>query len=152
MWKVPNSRSQTGNMFSILGTTYGGNGTTNFAMPNLQGVAPMHWGSSSTGTQYVLGETSGSSTVSLNTGEMPSHNHTWQTSESGVLKTATPDNTTWLGLGTQATEFTPTTTPTTNLAPQAIATAGSSAPHENMQPYLTINMCIATQGIFPSRN
>ena len=146
------SIAQNTALFSILGTTYGGNGTSTFALPNLQGAAPMHWGSSSVGSQYVLGETSGTSTVPLLASEMPSHNHAWQVSESGVLKTATPSNTTWLGLGTQAIEFTPTTSPVTSLAPQAIGTAGSSTPHENMQPYLTISMCIAMQGIFPTRN
>lgn len=92
--------SQYTALFSLLGTTYGGNGTSNFQLPNLQGFAPMHQGTNpATGTTYVLGETAGASTVQLTVGEMPQHNHAWQVSESGVLDTPTPDSTTWLGLG-----------------------------------------------------
>jgi microcystin-dependent protein len=146
------SISQNTALFSLLGTTYGGNGTSTFALPNLQGMAPMHWGASSTGTNYNLGDSAGSSTVLLLSNQIPIHTHAWQVKESGVLATATPDNTTWLGLGTHAKEFNSATTPLTSMAAQTIATSGSSVPHENMQPYLTINFCIAQQGIFPSRN
>jgi microcystin-dependent protein len=139
-------------LFSLLGTTYGGNGTSNFQLPNLQGTAPMHFGSSTTGTTYDPGETGGSATVQLTVNQLPQHNHAWQVSESGVLTAATPDTTTWLGLGGDAKEFTPTTTPTTPMAAQTIGLAGSSAGHQNMQPYLAINFCIATVGIFPARN
>jgi microcystin-dependent protein len=145
--------SQFTALFSLLGTTYGGNGTTNFQLPNLQGMAPMHQGSTSgSGTFYSLGQTAGASSVQLTTAEMPQHNHDWQVSESGPLETATPNSTTWLGIGGQAKEFTPNTSPTTPMAPQTIGLAGSSSPHQNLQPYLAINLCIAINGIFPARN
>jgi microcystin-dependent protein len=145
------SISQNTALFSLLGTTYGGNGTSNFALPNLQGNVPMNFGSAPGLTPRVLGETDGSQTVTLTNQTMPQHNHTLQVAEGGT-RTNAPDSTVWLGQASPGLIYLPTGTPNVTLGAASVATAGNSLPHENMQPYLTVNMCIALQGIFPSRN
>jgi microcystin-dependent protein len=137
-------------LFAVIGTYFGGNGTTNFALPNLQGN--VHWGTSTSGTTYALGETDGSTAVSISTTQLPLHTHMVQAAESGTLKTATPGPATWLGLSTTALMYVPNATVNTNLAGGAIGpNSGGSIPHENMQPFLTINYCIAHLGAFPPR-
>jgi microcystin-dependent protein len=139
-------------LFAVIGTYFGGNGTTNFQLPNLQGSVPMHWGTSTSGTTYALGETDGSTTVSLSTTQLPLHNHMVQSAESGVLKTGTPGPTAWLGLMQPSLAYVANATVNTNLAAAAIGpNSGGSLPHENMQPFLTINYCIAYSGAFPPR-
>lgn len=139
-------------LFAIIGTYFGGNGTSNFALPNLQGSVPMHWGTSTSGSIYDLGEVTGSPTVTLNTNQLPLHTHTVQAAESNSLKTAMPGPTAWLGLATEAKMYVPNATVNTNLAPTAIdPNSGGSLPHDNMQPFLTINYCIAYMGAFPPR-
>jgi len=145
--------SQNTALFSLLGTQYGGNGTSNFALPNLQGLAPMHWGNGPGLTSRVIGENGGESTVTLLQTEIPQHTHTVQVAQSPTLRTGNPSNNTWLGVATGADCYLANVATTNlSLAPQAIALAGGSQPHENMQPYLAINFCIAMQGIFPARN
>ena len=140
-------------LFSLLGTTYGGNGTTNFALPDLRGRAPMHPGSGPGLTQRVLGEVGGENNVTLLTTEMPLHNH----SISGAVianssPSATPaSNTLFTNASPNALYGAVLGTPV-NLAPQSIALAGGSQPHNNTQPYLAVTFIIALQGIFPSRN
>ncbi|HEX4409637.1 MAG TPA: tail fiber protein [Xanthobacteraceae bacterium] len=143
--------SQYAALFSILGTSFGGNGTTNFGLPNLQGYVPMGWGTSVTGSQWVLGQVDGMPQVSLSLSQMPMHNHRVQAGEAGT-KTATPATNTWLGVSGPANAYVTSGQAATALAASAISNAGSGLPHDNMQPYLTINFCVAITGVFPTRN
>lgn len=131
-------------LFSLLGTTYGGNGQTTFALPNLQGRVPIH-----TGAGFVLGQAAGQEAHSVTQSEMPAHNHAINASSlpgntpvPGGSVLASPLNLTW----------SPLKDPVTTLAPGTIGNAGGSQPHTNMQPYAVLNFCIALQGVFPSQN
>ena len=128
-------------LFSLLGTTYGGNGQTNFALPNLQGKTPIHMGSG-----FALGEASGSEAVTINSSQMPAHTH-MAASVNASASTNSP-NDAYLAAST-AVYHQPTAL--VSLHPSTITTAGSSQPHTNMQPFLTLNFCVALQGIFPSQ-
>jgi len=141
--------SQYAALFSILGTTFGGNGTTTFQLPNLQGDVPMQWGTGAQST-YFLGQQTGTPNVALLITQMPNHMHTVQVAEGGAV-TGTPGNTVWLGESSPATAYAATGTPSITLAANAIGMTGGSQPHQNMQPYLTVNFCIAISGIFPTR-
>ena len=141
--------SQNTALFSLLGTTYGGDGKSTFALPNLQGSAPLHPGQGQGLSLYDLGQQGGSETVTLIDSELPVHTH--------GLRAATQDNAD-VNLVTPTASFAPSTGGTlyqdaTNaqLNPQALSPAGSSFPHNNMMPYLTLNFCIALQGVFPAR-
>lgn len=141
--------SQNTALFSLLGTTYGGDGKSTFGLPNLQGAAPMHPGEGPGLSPHYLGEQGGTETVTLLESEMPSHTHALRANTIDPADTSTP--------GTSAT-FAPSTGGTlyqaaadTTLAPLALSPAGGSLPHNNMQPYLTVNFCIALQGVFPAR-
>jgi microcystin-dependent protein len=138
--------SQNTALFSLVGTTYGGNGTTNFALPNLQGSAPMHPGQGPGLTPRTLGETDGSETVSLLASEVPAHAH-------GFLAAGTDANTSSPANASPAVAEVPQYRPSgdTSMAPAALGPAGSGQPHNNMQPYLTLTFVIALQGVFPSR-
>jgi microcystin-dependent protein len=136
------SIAQNQALFSILGTTYGGNGVNTFALPDFRGRIPVHIGSG-----YQEGQSSGQPTHTLLQSEMPVHTHVPAGSSNNVSQVS-PDNAFWAVTSNGGYSNTPTTT----LAPQAIAVAGASQPHDNMSPYLTVAFCIALQGIFPSRN
>jgi microcystin-dependent protein len=128
-------------LFSLLGTTYGGDGRVNFGLPNLQARTPMHMGNG-----HTLGERGGEQNHTLQITELPMHTHTW-----GATNTLanSPDPTSNLLGG--AAEY---NSSTSNLVPMyagVLSTVGGSQPHQNMQPYLTLNFCIALQGIFPSQ-
>lgn len=142
------SIAQNTAVFSLLGTNYGGNGQTTFMLPNLQGRAPMHPGQGPGLSQYFLGETSGSQNVTLIQSEIPSHTHALNASSSGADR-ANPTNAALAHSGENAVYG--TTATQTALSPLAIGTAGGSQPHNNMQPYLVMNFCIALQGIYPPR-
>lgn len=135
-------------LFSILGTTFGGNGTTNFALPDMRGNVPVY-----TGQGIVLGQRAGLAAVTLNQSQIPAHNHPM--TASGATATAASPDTNLPGTVTSATgngySQNPVTYDTT-LNPLAVAPTGGSQPHNNMQPYLVLNVCIALVGIFPSRN
>ena len=138
---MPISQNQA--LFSLLGTTYGGNGSTTFGLPNLQGSVTMHMGSG-----YVEGQRSGEINHTLVMGEMPSHTHTVIASGNAPNKN-TPLN----DYFASNTGFTPYGSPANEqMAPSACSNAGGSQPHNNMSPYLVLNYCICLQGIFPSRN
>ena len=130
-------------LFALLGTMYGGNGTTTFALPNLQGKVPMHFGNG-----FTQGGTGGETSHTLMLQEMPSHNHTAMASSNGVNANS-PQNNFWAS-DTGFTAYGSTINETMNAA--AIANEGASQGHPNMAPYLTLNICIAVTGIFPSRN
>jgi microcystin-dependent protein len=145
--------SQNTALFSLLGTTYGGDGKSNFALPNMQGNAPMHPGQGPGLSLHDLGETGGSETVSLLESEIPSHSHAMMASSDPA------DNTTPTGhiasnqVGRGNNLYLPNNPlpALTNMSDSALAPAGGDQPHNNMQPYLTLNFCIALQGVFPPR-
>jgi microcystin-dependent protein len=141
--------SQNTALFSLLGTTYGGNGTSNFALPDLRGNAPMHPGQGPGLSVRDLGETGGSPTVTLLESEIPAHSHAVNAS-SGPASLQAPGADRVLGRA-NTNVYLDTPANLVQMAPESLAPAGGGQPHNNMQPYLTLNFCIALQGIFPSR-
>lgn len=137
-------------LFSLLGTTYGGNGQTTFALPNLMGRAPLQQGVGPGLTPRSLGEQGGSATVTLLTNEMPAHNHTAQGYD-GSVTTSTANGNSWATTGGRGMALYSNSAPNVNMSPLAIGPVGGSQPHNNMQPYLGINFIIALEGIFPPR-
>jgi microcystin-dependent protein len=141
--------SQNTALFSLLGTTYGGDGKTNFALPNLEGMAPMHPGQGPGLSLHDLGETGGSQTVTLTVSEMPAHTHAVRASKQDattrIVAGQTPATGTGVGL------FGPEPSSAT-LSPNALTPAGGGQAHNNLMPYLTLNFCIALQGVFPPRS
>jgi microcystin-dependent protein len=129
-------------LFSILGTMYGGNGQTNFALPNFQAKMPIHQGQG-----YTVGQTGGEVAHTLTINEMPAHNH--PAMGAATATGGSPNGTVWAP-AEGALEFFPT--PNTTMSPAAINNAGGSQPHNNEAPYLVLNFIIALVGIFPSRN
>jgi microcystin-dependent protein len=129
-------------LFSLLGTTYGGDGMRTFALPNLQGRVPMHMGSS-----FTLGQAGGEQSHTLNLSELPQHLHSVAASSTATNGTASPNNN-YLGGGNNVYHTALNLTP---LNQATVANVGGSQPHENMSPYLVLNFCIALQGIFPSQ-
>jgi microcystin-dependent protein len=140
--------SQNTALFSLLGTTYGGDGKSNFALPNLQGNAPMHPGQGPGLSLHDLGETGGSDTVSLLESEIPSHSHSVTASQQDGLERTPAGQLLATGIGISQYQA---PGQLTNLSPNAVAAAGGDQPHNNMQPYLTLNFCIALQGVYPPR-
>lgn len=141
--------SQNTALFSLLGTTYGGDGKSTFALPDLQGRAPMQWGQGPGLSYRDLGETGGSETVSVLDSEMPSHNHPLK-AVNDVGDVNTPANMS-MARSTGGAVYNTANTPLTQLSVQTLTPSGGSQPHNNMQPYLTLNFCIAMQGVFPPR-
>ena len=138
--------SQNTALFSLLGTTYGGDGKSNFALPNLQGNAPMHPGQGPGLSLHDLGETGGSETVTLLESEIPSHSHALRASpDDADVRIPTAART------LAKSVMYATGAPNTALAGQALAPAGGDQPHNNMMPYLTFYFNIALQGVFPPR-
>jgi microcystin-dependent protein len=142
--------SQNTALFSLLGTVYGGNGKSNFALPDLQGRAPMFDGQGPGLSLHDLGETGGSETVTLLESEIPAHAHT--------MRAATVDPANASDVGPDASWSVSQngaiyqSAPNAQMAPQALAPAGGDAPHNNQMPYLTFYFCIALQGVFPPRS
>jgi len=130
-------------LFALLGTTYGGNGQTTFALPNLRGRVPIHMGNG-----HTLGEAAGSTSVTVNIQQLATHLHGLQASSNSTGTSADPTNSFLApvngGYGAAAS--------LTTLSPQSVTSVGGSQPHNNMMPYLTLNFIIALQGIFPSQN
>ena len=129
-------------LFSILGTTYGGDGRVNFALPNLQGRAPVH-----AGNGIILGELGGETAHTLNISEMPAHNHAPLGTSTQASASSSSGNL-WASVGVNP--YNPTSD--TAMNPACILPAGGSQPHENTSPYLVLNFIIALQGIFPTQN
>jgi microcystin-dependent protein len=142
--------SQNTALFSLLGTFYGGDGKSTFALPDLQGSVPMHQGQGQGLSQRFLGEQSGSESVTLLVSEMPFHTHTLQAFATPAdLKE--PQDGAVLTRNQNGAIYNPAVAPLVTMAPQALTPAGGSLPHNNMMPYLTLNFCIAMQGVFPAR-
>lgn len=141
--------SQNTALFSLLGTTYGGDGKSTFALPDLQGCAPMHPGQGPGLSLHDLGEQGGSETVTLLESEIPAHTHALRAS-ADPADTSAPGGGSTLATSTGGTLYQAGRDAV--LGPAALATAGGSQPHNNMQPYLTFSFCIALQGVFPPRS
>ena len=142
--------SQNTALFSLLGTTYGGNGKSTFALPDMEGNAPMHPGQGPGLSLHDLGETGGSQTVSLIESEIPSHSHSLNAVGGFNGTNNDPTNEVPAKGDAGLLPYTPSGS-SLLMAFQAIAPAGGDQPHNNMQPYLTLNFCIALQGVFPPR-
>ena len=141
--------SQNTALFSLLGTTYGGNGQSNFALPNLQGRAPMHPGQGPGLSLHDLGETGGTETVTLLESEMPSHAHSLVASNDiGEDRKAVGEA---MARSTGGPLYGPVPVSPVALSPNAVQPVGSDAPHNNLMPYLTMYFCIALQGVYPPR-
>lgn len=133
-------------LFSLLGTTYGGNGQTTFALPDLRGRVPLSSGQGPGLALHDLGEVGGTENVTLTAGQMPAHNHALNVSNANATASRPGGNRPSAGGSyTNASDG-------NQFAGNAVSTSGSSQPHANMQPYLSLNYCIALEGIFPSRN
>jgi microcystin-dependent protein len=144
--------SQNTALFSLLGTTYGGDGKSNFALPDLQGNAPMHPGQGPGLSLHDLGETGGSDTVSLLEAEIPSHSHTMVSLPAPGNRTAPAGNALARVSGTTGPYLAASPAPAlVAMSDSAVAPAGGDQPHNNLQPYLTLNFCIALQGVYPPR-
>jgi microcystin-dependent protein len=143
--------SQYTALFSLLGTTYGGNGTSNFGLPNFQGRAGNNFGQAPGLSFYSLGETGGEVTVTLNTNEMAAHSHSANCLK-GNGDSNTPVNHGWAEVAT-GRGSTPlyATSNNTSMSHSALSNTGGSQPHNNMAPYLSLNFCIALSGIYPTR-
>jgi microcystin-dependent protein len=129
-------------LFALLGTTYGGNGQTTFALPNIRGRVPIHMGNG-----HTLGEAAGSTSVTVNIQQLPTHLHGLQGSNTNADQPVGTNNYFGAALNTY--------TPAANLLtidPSTVTSVGGSQPHNNMMPYLVLNFIIALQGIFPSQN
>lgn len=155
-WQLCNGQilsiAQNTALFSILGTTYGGNGTTTFALPNLQGRVPIHWGNGAGLSPYVIGQAGGTENVTLLAGQIAPHTHAVNIDPNASGKNTPAGN--FLGtVGPSAQDKVYSSGPgggTMNA--NAIAPNAGGQPHANIQPYLCITFIIALQGIFPSRN
>ena len=132
-------------LFSLLGTTYGGNGQTTFALPDLRGRTPIH-----TGQGFTLGQAGGEQAHTLTQQEMPLHFHFLQATSAAATINIPAANT--LLSSSAPSDLYTGPAGLTNLATGAVSSAGGSQAHQNMQPYLTLSWCIALQGIFPSQN
>jgi microcystin-dependent protein len=144
--------SQNTALFSLLGTTYGGNGTSNFALPNLQGCAPMQAGQGPGLTLRDLGETGGEQTVTLVQTEMPAHAHT-VLAAGGAPDSNDPGGNAWAsGQKGFGNFYAPAAGNNVAMGPFALSIAGGSLPHNNMQPFLGLTFIIALQGVFPARS
>jgi microcystin-dependent protein len=146
---------QNAALFSLLGTAFGGNGTTTFGLPNMQSRVPLHFGTSPAGIGYVMGEAAGEEQVLLNVSQIPQHIHMLLgTSADGNAAVADPGQIlaqSFISTGTALNYYSPDTT-LQPLNPASVLPTGNGLPHSNLQPYLTTNWCIALRGIFPSRN
>jgi microcystin-dependent protein len=140
--------SQNTALFSLLGTQFGGNGTSNFGLPNLQGCAPLDPGSARTGAQYIIGETGGTESVTLLQNQLPAHNHAPIQAVAGNTRT---DKHSPAGAEPAGHSSANIFAAAPNATMAALPSTGQNLPHENRQPFLVVNFVIALTGIFPAR-
>ncbi len=140
----------TGNetLFQLIGTTYGGDGQTTFALPDLRGRVPLHMGTGPGGA-FTLGGTGGEETVTLTVNQIPSHSHV-PMAQSAAGTQPGPGGNVWANAG--GTNLYSTSPPNVNMSPAAVGSAGGSQPHDNMMPFLGLNFIISLFGVFPSQN
>jgi microcystin-dependent protein len=142
--------SQNAALFNLIGTTYGGDGQTTFALPDLRGRVPVHQGTDNVGNTYVIGQEGGVETVTLNTNQIPQHTHLplANLGNSGTPADS-PAGNVWSGwTGGQFS----TVTPTTAMSSTALSSAGGSQSHDNLPPFVVINFIIALYGVYPSQS
>jgi microcystin-dependent protein len=145
---LPIAENET--LFALIGTTYGGDGQSTFALPDLQGRIPLHQGTGSSGSTYILGENGGVEAVALTVNQIPIHQHTpLCNNNAGTL--TTPTNAFWAGAGAGFQMYSQPTSAHT-MHPGAIAVAGGNQPHDNFGPYLCVNFIISLFGVFPPPN
>jgi microcystin-dependent protein len=139
-------------LFALIGTTYGGDGQTTFGVPDLRGRVPIHQGQGPGLSNYVIGQVAGTETVTLTSGQMPAHTHTL-VATTGAASTLTPGSAVLPGAVSGDTFYVSDVTGATPgaMSAQAVSAAGGNQPHENTMPTLTLQFCIATEGIFPTQ-
>ena len=142
--------SQNVVLFSLIGTTYGGDGIVTFALPDLRGRTPIAAGQAPGLSSYNLGDWGGVESVVLTTGQMPAHNHSVPCSTARANSATPTAGAVWAASSGRDNNYS-SARPDSTLAPGAITANGGSQPHENRPPFLTLNYCIALQGIFPTR-
>ena len=138
-------------LFSLIGTTYGGDGRTTMALPNLEGRAPMHPGHGPGLTTRRLGERIGVETVTLSEAQIPSHSHTLRANSSSASGSS-PASTTSLAAAFPASFYSTSGAGLADMASETLSTSGGSQSHDNLQPFLTLNFIIALVGLYPSRS
>jgi len=139
--------SQYETLFNLIGTTYGGDGQQTFALPNLQGRIPLHQGTGSSGTPYVIGQISGTETVTLNINQYPSHNHQAVVNSATSGGSTAPNNRTLCGGQTVYRNQAPDVAMNSAM----LSSVGGSLPHENVQPFVALNWVISLYGVYPSQ-
>jgi microcystin-dependent protein len=146
--------SQFTAMFALIGTYYGGNGTSNFQLPDLRSRVPMKYGQDPVGNQYVIGQEAGEESVTIQSNQMPVHTHNVFGDSAATGNYGYPAAGNALSTNDKSDPFyAPGNSPSVPLNPGTVSTyAGGNQAHTNLQPYLAINWCIASQGIFPARN
>ena len=142
------SISENETLFNLIGTTYGGDGQSTFALPDLRGRLPVHQGTGSSGTDYIIGEQSGVESVTLTNQQIPAHTHPLMAS-TDLANSSSPANA-YLSATATGDKIYSTASPSVTLNPQEISTTGGSQPHDNFQPYLCIDFIISLFGIFPT--
>jgi len=143
--------SQNTALFSLLGTQYGGDGKSTFGLPDLQGSVAMHTDQFKGGGQFPIGSLAGSDTVTLLTSEMPSHSHGVQCDTSALDTTLTSPSNNVPCNSSPKLIYSTNLNPASPMSPFMLGIAGGNLPHNNLQPYLVLNYCIALQGIYPAR-
>jgi microcystin-dependent protein len=148
------SIAQNTALYAVIGTTFGGDGQTTFALPNMQGNAPMEWGAGTGLTPRSIGEVLGTASVTLTTQQIPSHNHMFYGATAGdpTQYQAAPTNQAQISAASPGQVYSATPLPPVPFSQKAIGGAGQSQPHDNLQPLLVLNFCMAMVGLFPSRN
>ena len=141
--------SENDALFTLIGTTYGGDGQSTFRLPDLQGRVPVHQGTGPGLSTYTIGEKAGVETVTLTTQQIPSHPHAWFASKGGGGSNTPQNNVT---ATPPVAKLYRTGTPSDPMSPKVIQPAGGSQPHENLQPYLTISFIISLFGVFPRQS
>lgn len=145
------SIAQNTALFALIGTFYGGNGQTTFALPNLQSRVPVHMGTNA-GESYVIGEEGGAEQVTLNSATMATHSHAFSGTTDAGNEASPTAGAALAKIGGAGNSYYASDTTPQSLSLSSVGMVGGNQPHDNIQPYLTINWCIALTGIFPSRN